>query len=81
MNNTQLLALVDPQGNVVHTKIGLVATEIIEEWLAEESSINFIGNLGRASRGESRRCLPSWEAYEAEGYTIQPVKITICQQP
>ena len=70
-----LLGLIDPQGNIVHTKLGLVESEIIQEWLEEERSMNFIGNLGRSSRRETLRCQPSWEAYEAEGYRIIPVKI------
>lgn len=70
-----LLALIDPDGNIVHTKIGLCRDEIIEEWLEEERSMCFLGNLGRASREQTTRCTPLWEGYEAEGYSIQPVKV------
>lgn len=73
--STDLLGLVDPQGNIVHTKIGLKAEEIVEDWLEEEKSINAIRNLGRMFHHEKQSCARSWESYEAEGYRIIPVKI------
>jgi hypothetical protein len=72
---TGLLAIVDPQGNLIHTMLGLKREEIIEEFLREEQVMNLIGNVGRTLRMEPRRCAKSWEAYEAEGYRIIPVKI------
>lgn len=73
--STDLLGLVDPQGNIVHTKIGLKAEEIIEDWLDEERTMNIFTNHGRRKREENPSCARSWESYEAEGYRIIPVKI------
>jgi hypothetical protein len=73
--STDLLGLVDPQGNIVHTKLGLVQAEIIEDWLDEERTMNIFTNHGRRKREENPSCARSWESYEAEGYRIIPVKI------
>jgi len=54
-----LFCVCDPNGVLVHTTVGLEPKDCIEEWLGQERSMNFIGNIGRASRGESKRCAPS----------------------
>lgn len=74
--STGLFAVCDPCGNIVHTTISVSAANAIDEWLEQEGVCNFISNLGRRSRGESLRCRPSWEQFEAEGYRIVPVKIS-----
>ena len=72
---TELYAVCDPQGNIVHTCLSTKPDEAIEEWLKTEQAMNWIGNLGRAMRQEGKRYTPSWEGYEAEGYTIEEVEI------
>lgn len=70
-----LYCVCDPNGVLVHTTVGVEPRDCIEEWLHTEQSMNFIGNLGRQIRGETKRCAPSWEGYEAEGYRIVRVNL------
>ena len=70
-----LFCVCDPEGILIHTTCSPDEAGAIEFWLDTEKSMNMIGNLGRASRGEPQRCASSWEQYEAEGYTVVNVSL------
>lgn len=77
---TGLFAVCDPHGNLVHTTVCTKPEESIAEWLSIEGSINWLINLTNGRRG-NRKCLPSWEGYEAEGYRIVPVTLNPDEVP
>jgi hypothetical protein len=72
---TGLFAVVDPQGNIVHTTIRTQPEESILEWMNVEQSMQWIKNMGRKAIGQPYGPAPSWEGYEAQGYRIVPVEV------
>lgn len=73
----EYFCVVDPKGTLVHTTISLSSEESVNEWLEQEGAVNWVYNLGRQRRQQSPRCRPSWEQFEAEGYTVKPVRIEV----
>lgn len=73
----EYFCVVDPQGTFVHPTISLKQGDAIDQWLETERACNIIVNAGRSSRGESFRCVPSWEHYEAQGYRVLPVRLEV----
>lgn len=73
----EYFCVVDPQGVFVHPTISLKPEDAIEQWLETERACNMIVNAGRSSRGESPRCVPSWEHFEAQGYRVLPVRLEV----
>lgn len=69
--------VINPEGLPVHTTVSLRPEEAISQWIETEQACNIIVNAGRSIRGERPRCSPSWEQFEAEGYTVKPVKLEV----
>jgi hypothetical protein len=72
---TGLCCVCDPQGCLVHTTVATDPQSAIEEWLRIESAVTLVANAARVIRGESKKCLESWEGFEAQGYRIVPVDL------
>jgi hypothetical protein len=68
-----LFCVCDPDGNLVFTTISTTEKDSIKEWMDQERVTEEISNLGRVMRGEPKTCCPSWEQFEAQGYTIVSV--------
>lgn len=64
-----------PEGDVDHCTLRMDAKDAIEEFMDTERALNIIANAGRIERGKKPRCAKSWEQYEAEGYSVVPVRI------
>lgn len=73
--NQTYFCVLDPQGTFVHPTISLTEKEAVTQWLEQEQACNIIVNAGRGARGESPRCSPSWEQFEAEGFRVVKVKM------
>ncbi|HEY6154671.1 MAG TPA: hypothetical protein VIW07_13100 [Candidatus Udaeobacter sp.] len=70
-----MFCVCDPKGVLVHTTVATDEKSAIEFWMETESAMNLLSNCGRTVRGESQRCLPSWEGFEAEGYRVVRVNL------
>lgn len=68
-------AVRDPDGHLVHTFLSTEPADVSTEWIKTEQAMNLIYNAGRVIRGEQLKCTPSWEAFEAEGYSLVRVKV------
>lgn len=67
-----------PDGHLIHTHLSTTEQDSIENLLHEERMMYSISNMG-ARLGKHDKglcCTPSWEAYEAEGYSIVKVSLT-----
>ncbi len=72
---SRMFVVCDPQGILVHTTVSLDQSGAVELWLEQEGVCNEIYNVGRGVRGESKRCRPSWEQFEAQGYRVIRVRL------
>ena len=72
---TDLYAICYPEGDLMFTSLSISEEEAIKEFLEIEGVGNWIYNLGRSSRGESKVYQSSWEGYEAQGYTVERVSL------
>lgn len=72
---TGLFCVCDVNGHLVHTTVAISPQDAIDEWLSIEGSMNSLANLCRTVKKEPKKCLPSWEGFEAEGYRIVRVQL------
>lgn len=79
--NQTYFCVLDPKGIFVHPTISLTEKEAVTQWLEQEQACNIIVNAGRHTRGESQRCSPSWEQFEAEGFRVVKVKMEAINAP
>lgn len=75
---TGLFAVYDPTtGYIVHTTVSTKPEESISMWMQIEGCMNRVVNMFRQQRGEPKQCFQSWEQFEAQGYKIVPVKLSV----
>lgn len=66
----------DPDGHLIHTHVSTFEDEAIEDFLKTEQAMNALYNAARVTHGREEECCPSWEGFEAKGYTAAKVKLT-----
>lgn len=76
--HTGLWTICAPCGLLIQTHVSTKPEEAISDFLDTESVVLPFINNGRERRGETRQCAKSWEQYEAEGYSVEPVEIHLC---
>jgi hypothetical protein len=65
----------DPSGHLVHTCIATTKEDSVKEWIETEQAVNACANMVRQAKGGESRCAQSWEAFEAEGYSLVSVDV------
>ncbi|MDC1268189.1 hypothetical protein N8Z76_00490 [Gammaproteobacteria bacterium] len=73
---SDLLTIKSPEGDLIHTHVGVTEQDCIHSFLETEKTMWWILNLGRKSRGQEPKPVPGWDHYLVEGYTLVPVKLT-----
>jgi hypothetical protein len=69
-------AIRDPDGDLNHTTVAIDKEDAIEQFLGIERTMFLLCNSARVAEGNfALTCTPSWEVYEAEGYSVVPVKL------
>lgn len=68
-------AVRDPDGHLVHTFLCTERDEVEQDWIKTEQAMNLLYNSARVIKGQAQKCTPSWEAFEAEGYSLVRVKL------
>lgn len=72
---TPFFAIKDPEGLINHMTMRTEPEEAVEEFLDDELAMNLIANCGRFERGEQRVSEKTWEQWQAEGYSVVPVRM------
>lgn len=76
-----LFCVYDPTTNhLVHTTVATKPEESIELWMEIESAMNHVTNMICPSRRGKPQCHQSWELYEAQGYKVVPVWLTMAEE-
>lgn len=70
-----LFCVCDPDGALIHTTVARTEQDSVFMWMEIQASQNAFRNVAREYNGQKAVCLSSWDGYEAEGYSVVPVKL------